>query len=102
MKEEHVHITPKTVKRSKKAGLPPGSLVYLGDRKVDQVRITLFNYTKELILEKESLNIEECRPHRDEKSVTWINIDGLHDVKLIEKVGNIFALDPLVLEDIVN
>jgi magnesium transporter len=102
MEEEHIHIIPKAVKRSKKAGLPPGSLVYLGDRKVDKTRITLFNYTKEVILEKEVLDIEECMPHRDEKSVTWINIDGLHDVKLIEKVGNYFELDPLVLEDIVN
>lgn len=99
--EEHIH-TPKAVKRSKKAGLPPGTLVYLGNRKVDKIRITLFNYTKDVILEKEVVNINECLPHRDEKSVTWINIDGLHEVKLIEKVGEIFGLDPLVLEDIVN
>ncbi|MDZ4846077.1 MAG: magnesium/cobalt transporter CorA [Chitinophagales bacterium] len=102
MNEEQPHRISKSLKRSKKAGLPPGSLVYLGDRKVETTRITLFNYTRETILEKEILNFEECLSFRDEKSVTWINIDGLHDVSVIEKAGALFNLDPLVLEDIVN
>lgn len=102
MKEENTNQISKSVKRSTKAGLPPGSLVYLGERKVDKTRITLFNYTRDTVVEKEISAIDECLPYRDEKSVTWINIDGLHDVALIEQAGTHFNLDPLVLEDIVN
>lgn len=102
MKEVHPRGFSKSLKRSRKAGLPPGSLVYLGERKVEKTRLTLFNYTREAVVEKEIPAIDECLPYRDEKSVTWINIDGLQDVALIEKIGTLFSLDPLVLEDIVN
>lgn len=47
-------------------------------------------------------NIEECFPFKDKPTVSWINIDGIHDTDLIEKVGKQFGLHPLLLEDIVN
>ncbi len=90
------------VKRSKKAGLPPGSLVFIGDKKEGDLKITLFNYHREAFEEKSFTQIEDCLPYRDEKSVTWINIDGLHDIEKIEKIGTVFNLHPLTLEDIVN
>jgi len=88
--------------RSGKTGLPPGTLVYIGNRKAEKTRITLFNYNRDTLLEKEVESIEECLPFCSEKSVTWINVDGLNDVALIEKTGSHLNLDPLVLEDIVN
>ncbi len=89
-------------RRSRKAGLPPGSLVFLGDRKVDKVRITLVDYDEERLVEKEAGSVEECFPYRDKPSVTWINIDGLHQVDVIEKFGRHFGLHSLVLEDILH
>ncbi|MFB0509709.1 MAG: magnesium/cobalt transporter CorA, partial [bacterium] len=46
--------------------------------------------------------IEECFPFKDKPTVTWINIDGIHKVEVIEKIGNCFNLHPLILEDILN
>jgi len=86
----------------RKAGLPPGSLVYIGPERDFKPRITVFNYTPEGYTEKTVDSIEECLPYKDEKSVTWINIDGVHRVELIEKIGNLFELHPLLLEDVVN
>jgi len=87
---------------ARKAGLPPGSLVYIGPKRTFKPKITLFNYTPEAYIEKTVDEIEECLPYKDEKSVTWINIDGVHNVELIEKIGNLFELHPLLLEDVVN
>jgi magnesium transporter len=89
-------------KRKKRAGLPPGTLVYEGDRKVEKVRITLIDYDETHVQEKEVEQIEECFPFKDEPTVTWINIDGLHDIELVEKLGKHFGIHPLVLEDIVS
>ncbi len=86
----------------KKAGLSPGSLVYIGQERASKPKITVFNYTSEGYSEKTVETIEECLPYKDEKSVTWINIDGVHDVELIDKIGNLFELHPLLLEDVVN
>jgi magnesium transporter len=89
-------------KSSKKAGLSPGSLVHIGDQKTETIKITLMNYDPELMLEKQLPAIEASFPYRDTPPVTWINVDGLHDVNVVEKMGAHFGIHPLVLEDIVN
>lgn len=94
---------PKLItKRSKKAGLPPGTLIHIGERKTEKVKITLIDYDEVQFQEKEVERVEECFPVKDKPTVTWINIDGLHDVEIMEKIGKQFGLHPLLLEDIMN
>lgn len=85
-----------------KTGLHPGALVHVGERKIEKTRIRLIDYNVHEHEENEYETIEECFPFRDRKSVTWINIDGLHDVDLIGKLGEHYKIHPLVLEDILN
>ncbi|ODS39324.1 MAG: magnesium and cobalt transport protein CorA [Candidatus Altiarchaeales archaeon WOR_SM1_86-2] len=89
-------------KRSKKAGLPPGALVHIGKKKTEKVDITVIDYDEKNFQEKKVKTIEECFPFKDKPTVTWINIDGIHDVEIIEKLGKHFGLHPLLLEDILN
>ncbi len=89
-------------RRAKSAGLPPGTLVHVGEQKTDHVKITLINYDATKYEEKEIAGVQECFPFRDRPSVTWINVDGLHQVEAVERIGKHFGLHPLVLEDIVN
>jgi magnesium transporter len=91
------------MKRTKqKAGLTPGTLVHVGERKIEKVRIRIIDYDETQLEEREVKKVEECFPFKDKPTVTWINIDGLHDVEVIEKIGKQFGLHPLVLEDIVH
>ena len=91
------------IKRSaKKAGTAPGTLVFVGEKKAENVTFTIIDYDTDSLQETEVTSIEECLPYRDKKSVTWINISGLHDVEIIEKLGEKFNLHPLLMEDIVN
>ena len=96
-----------TVKRkikehSKKAGLPPGTLVHIGEKKTEKVRITLIDYNEQDFQERTVDTIEECFPFKGTPSITWINIDGIHQIETIEKIGRHFELHPLILEDILN
>ncbi len=94
---------PKLIKRrSKKAGLPPGTLVHIGNKRVEKSRITIIDYDQTNFQEKEVKSVEECFPFKDKSTVTWINIDGIHQVEIIEKIGKHFNLHPLILEDILN
>jgi magnesium transporter len=96
-------VMPRLIKRiSRKAGLPPGSLVHIGKKKAEKTRITLIDYDEGQFQEKEVKTIEECFPFKDTPTVTWVNIDGIHNVEIIEKIGKHFGIHPLVLEDIVN
>ncbi|MFC1910510.1 magnesium/cobalt transporter CorA [Chloroflexota bacterium] len=89
-------------KRSHKAGLPPGTLIHIGERNAEKVKIKIIDYDEAQFIEKEAKTIEESFPFKDQPTVTWINIDGLHEVKIIEKLGSQFGLHPLLLEDILN
>ncbi|HLD18994.1 MAG TPA: magnesium/cobalt transporter CorA [Candidatus Nanoarchaeia archaeon] len=88
--------------RSRKAGMEPGSLVYIGEQKTEKIKITFIDYDEAKIEEKELQNIEEAFPSKTTPTVSWTNINGLHDVSIIEKVGKHFDLHPLLLEDVVN
>lgn len=87
---------------SEKSGLPPGTIVHVGDKRKETVKITVIDYDKDHFQTKEVSNIEEVFPFRDSPTVTWINIDGLHDVTVIERLGKHFSIHPLVLEDILH
>jgi len=89
-------------KRSEKVGLPPGTLVHIGERKTDTAKITILDYNEMQFQEKEVEKVEECFPFKDESTVTWINVDGIHQIEILEKLGNYFGLHSLVLEDILN
>lgn len=95
--------TSKFIKRSsKKAGMAPGTLVHIGERKIEETKITLINYDQTQLEEKQLDNIEDTFHYKDTPPITWINIDGLHEVEIIEKIGQYFGIHPLTLEDIVN
>jgi len=89
-------------KRSKKAGLPPGTLVHIGEKRAGESKMTLIDYDEANFQETEVKTVEECFSFRDKPSITWINVDGVHEVEVVEKLGNCFGLHPLVLEDILN
>ncbi|MBI2581867.1 magnesium/cobalt transporter CorA [Candidatus Woesearchaeota archaeon] len=88
--------------RAEKAGLPPGSLVHVGKLKKHIPKIYLIDYNKDKIEEKVVKNVEECFPFRKTSTVTWINIDGIHNSKIIGDLGKEFGFHPLLLEDIMN
>ena len=98
--------TPRGIRKkpahAKKAGLPPGTLVYTGEKKVDAVRITVIDYDENHCEEKQIQTVEECIPFKATPTVTWVNIDGLHDVDVIQKLGNAFEFHPLILEDVLS
>lgn len=89
-------------KTSRKVGLPPGTLVHVGEKKSDEIKITIIDYDEAQFQEKEAKTIEECLPFKETATVTWINIDGIHRMEVIEGIGKAFSLHPLLMEDVVN
>lgn len=89
-------------KSTKTIGLSPGTLVYIGERKIEQVRITVFDYNHDSCEERELDDIDQCFEFKNKNNITWINIEGLHDIELVRKMGECFGLHPLVLEDILS
>jgi len=73
-----------------------------GKHTTGPVRITVIDYDAAHYQEKQVEQVEDCYPFRDTETVTWINIDGLGNTGVIEKIGKCFTIHPLILEDIFN
>ncbi len=90
------------LRRAQKSGLPPGTLVHVGHKRVDKVAVTLIDYGEQAVHEERFDAIEPCMAYRDRSTVTWINVTGLHDTDLLQHCGDAFGIHSLVLEDIAN
>ncbi len=87
----------------RKAGLPPGTLIPpVGSRDGLSPVITIIDYDANKYQEKTITSLEECLPFKATDTVSWINIDGLSDISLIERIGKIYDIHPLILESILN
>lgn len=84
-------------------GSSPATLVpHLVDGKVVAPRITLIEYDKATLEEREVTDVRDLTACVDNRKVTWINIDGLADVEALRTLGEMFQLHPLALEDVFN
>lgn len=88
--------------RAKKAGLPPGSMIYVGDRKSGEVKVTVTDYAEDTLTERVLTDVNECIAYRNKPTVTWVDVEGVHKTDILEKIGSCFDLHPLVVEDILN
>ncbi|OGB66946.1 MAG: magnesium and cobalt transport protein CorA [Caldithrix sp. RBG_13_44_9] len=89
-------------KRSKKMGLSPGTMIYVGEAKGKEVTLSVIDYNQDEYITKELRQVEDIAAFRDSPPVTWLNVTGLQNVKVLEKLGEIFNLHPLIMEDILN
>jgi magnesium transporter len=87
---------------SRKAGMPPGSLVHIGETHAGPVTITVIDYDETHLEERRVDRAEDCLPFKERDSATWINVTGVSDVGIIEAIGTVFGIHPLVMEDIVH
>jgi magnesium transporter len=88
--------------RSPKLGTVPGSLVYVGDRKVEKPTVSVIDYDESSISEYELTDLDDLANLAVSETVSWVNVTGLHDAGMIQAIGDRFGLPDLVLEDVMN
>jgi len=88
--------------RLQKTGMGPGTLLHVGEKKVEQSIITLIDYSETQLQETCFTSITESHNHHRENNVLWLNVYGLHEPHVMSEIGRRFHLHPLVLEDILN
>jgi magnesium transporter len=89
-------------KRSGKAGLPAGTLVHLGEQKIQHAAISLIEYGPDGLTETHFANLAACQACTPTGPKLWLNVHGLHEPEVMQEIGRRFNLHPLVLEDILN
>lgn len=87
-------------KRRVSPGAPPGTLI--ADPAAPKPTIRVFSYGPDVCEEKTINDVAELKAIVGQRPVTWVNVDGLGDAEVIRKLGEIFALHPLALEDVLQ
>lgn len=91
------------LKNSEKSiGLSPWSPVFIGNQKIEELIIRIFDYDRNTLEEQDVQDPGDVGRFLETDTVTWISIYGLHDVEMIKEIGEIFGIHPLTLGDIVN
>ena len=80
----------------------PGTVSYVGTKRDTPVKLHILDYNERDYTEEYISAVEECLPFKEGPTVTWLDISGVHDEKIINELGNKFEIHPLVLEDIAN
>jgi magnesium transporter len=82
--------------------LPPSAHSLASETLADKPKVTVIDYDEMHYHEAEAKTVEDCFIFRSKPTVTWINIDGLHQPEVLEKLGSCYGIHPLVLEDILT
>jgi len=88
--------------RSRKAGLPPGSLVHIGEVKTATPTVTLIDYDTDKLSETTLPDISSLAARGKSHGIRWANFYGIKDPADLLAVARQFDLHPLVQEDILN
>lgn len=86
----------------KEPGSAPGTVQHIGERHMDEIKITVHDYDDEHLEEIPIDEIQKAQPYLDAPSKTWIKVRGLHDIDKLKSIWNFFDLHPLIQEDIVH
>jgi magnesium transporter len=91
--DQSASVAPRWVERAAGAvEIPPGA----------PPRITLIDYDPERVVEREITDPDECEPFRRAQSITWVNVDGLQNPAVLERLAKAMGFHSLTLEDILN
>ncbi|MCB9419023.1 MAG: magnesium/cobalt transporter CorA [Ardenticatenaceae bacterium] len=88
--------------RAEKAGNLPGTLVHLGEQKMEQALVMAVDYNESHYSKRQIGDVADLTMVKDVQTHTWVTVAGLHDVAVIEAIGQFFGIHPLLLEDILN
>ncbi|MDD2243035.1 MAG: magnesium/cobalt transporter CorA [Dysgonamonadaceae bacterium] len=89
-------------KKKEDIGLSPFEIKFRGQKKSDKVLMTIFEMTAENVIERNVHTIEEIQNHLNSDSLIWLNIDGLHNEKLMSEISSFFSIPSNILSDIMD
>ncbi len=89
--------------RSEKLGTAPGSLIFVGSQKEEKYSLKLLNFDADHLESLETLHIKDLdEAYKNSSDTLWLQCTALHDIQTIQKIGDVFNLHNLMLEDVLN
>lgn len=90
------------LKRKEDIGLSPYELKFRGLHRSGDIRMTLFEIDFEKVNESTIRSVEELLPYKNSETLIWLNIDGLHDEKLMGELVGTLQIPADILSDVME
>ena len=89
-------------KKKKEIGLAPDALIFRGQKKTDQVLLRVIDFDANNLTEDDVKTVKEISEFQHKNTVTWLNVDGLHNTLIMQEITTSFNLDTLVMAEVLN
>ncbi len=89
-------------KNKQEIGLSPDELIFRGQKKVEQVLLRIIDFDSENLTEDDVKTVKEISQFQHKNTVTWINVDGLHNTSIMQEITSAFNIDTLVMAEVLN
>jgi magnesium transporter len=83
-------------------GLPPGSAVYVGDRRPEEMALSIIGYDSSGAWAKSAETVDELLEYRSAAGITWINVNGFKQSDAVSRLAEVYKIHPLTIEDVLN
>lgn len=91
------------IKKSKEEiGTSPDELIFRGEKKINEVLLRIIDFDANSLAEETIKTVKEVLKYQEKDTVTWFNIDGLHNTEVLQGIANEFNFDQLILADVMN
>ncbi|MFC1527197.1 magnesium/cobalt transporter CorA [Candidatus Neomarinimicrobiota bacterium] len=89
-------------KHKKEIGVSPDELLFRGEKKIDEVLLRIIDFDANNLDENAVNTVSDVIKYQEKDSVTWFNVDGLHNSTIMEEVARGFKLENIILADVMN
>lgn len=89
-------------KKKEEIGLSPDALVFRGEQKEEEVLLRIIDFDADNLKEDAFKTINEIKKFQDKNTVTWLNVDGLHNIAILQEIVSVFNLDTLVMSEVLD
>ena len=96
------YMTNFFMKPKEEIGISPDELIFRGEKKSEDVLIRLMNFDADQLIDETLDSISESIEFKDKTSVTWLNIDGLHNPDIMKSIATELDFDQIILADVMN
>ncbi len=89
-------------KRKEDIGLSPDDISFRGTQKMDSVLLRIIDFDANDMQENALKKVNEVLDYQKKPTVTWFNVDGLHNTEIMEEIAKGFQFDNLVLAEVMD
>ncbi|MCG8183289.1 magnesium/cobalt transporter CorA [Tenacibaculum piscium] len=89
-------------KKKQDIGLSPDELIFRGEQKTEEILFRVIDFDAQNLTENTSKKVKDLSELQHSDSVTWLNLDGLHNMAVMQEISSVFKFSPLVMAEVLN